>query len=239
MFVLLADDLSPGLATIVSRCVRVPFAAVAARGGRGVAGGPGRGRRRWPRSVAAASGGNLDRARLLADDPGFTDRRSRWRSVPGRLDGTGAAAVSVADELLGLADGALAPLAGRSTPRELAALEEQAEATGARGVPGRQAVEDRHKREERRWRTDDLRMGLAALADAYRDRMVATRALGGRRPVRRGWASSAGGPPPTSRRSTGRPPRPRAQRPGGSAARVAAWSSCRACSNERRPAGVG
>jgi DNA polymerase-3 subunit delta' len=41
-------------------------------------------------------------------------------------------------------------------------------------VPGRRAVEDRHKREERRWRTDDLRMGLAALADAYRDRMVAT-----------------------------------------------------------------
>jgi len=35
-------------------------------------------------------------------------------------------------------------------------------------------VEDRHKREERRWRTDDLRMGLAALADAYRDRLVAT-----------------------------------------------------------------
>ena len=57
--------------------------------------------------------------------------------------------------------------------RELAALEEQAEASGARGVPGRRAVEDRHKREERRWRTDDLRMGLAALADAYRDRMVA------------------------------------------------------------------
>ena len=35
-------------------------------------------------------------------------------------------------------------------------------------------MEDRHKRQERRWRTDDLRMGLAALADAYRDRMVAT-----------------------------------------------------------------
>ena len=58
--------------------------------------------------------------------------------------------------------------------RELAAFEEQAEAIGARGIPGRKAVEDRHKREERRWRTDDLRMGLTALADAYRDRLVAT-----------------------------------------------------------------
>ena len=93
--------------------------------------------------------------------------------MPGRLDGTGATAVTVADGLLGLAEGALAPLREQHA-RELAVLEEQAEATGARGIPGRRAVEDRHKREERRWRTDDLRMGLAALADAYRDRLVAT-----------------------------------------------------------------
>ncbi len=172
VFVLLADDLSPGIATIVSRCVRVPFAPVAPAAveawlvGRGVDASV-------AASVAAASGGDLDRARLLADDPGFSDRRERWHSVPGRLDGTGAAAVTVSDELLALADGALAPLRAEHA-RELAGLEEQAEATGARGVPGRRAVEERHKREERRWRTDDLRMGLAALADALRDRMVAT-----------------------------------------------------------------
>jgi DNA polymerase-3 subunit delta' len=172
VFILLADDLPPGLATIVSRCVQVPFTAVAPRVveewlvGRGVTD-------EVAASVAEASGGNLDRARLLADDPGFDERRRQWRSVPGRLDGTGAAAVTVADGLLALADGALAPLRDRHA-RELATLEEQAEAVGARGIPGRKAVEDRHKREERRWRTDDLRMGLAALADGYRDRLVAT-----------------------------------------------------------------
>jgi DNA polymerase-3 subunit delta' len=172
VFVLLADDLPPGLATIVSRCVQVPFTAVAVREveawlvDRGVAD-------EVAATVAAASGGNLDRARLLAEDPGFDARRRQWRSVPGRLDGTGATAVVVADELLGLAEGAVGPLRDRHAG-ELAALEEQAEAVGARGVPGRRAVEDRHKREERRWRTDDLRMGLAALADAYRDRLVAT-----------------------------------------------------------------
>lgn len=171
VFILLADALPPALATIVSRCIQVPFVAVAPATvegwlvGRGVDGAV-------AASVAAASGGNLDRARLLADDPGFNERRERWRSVPARLDGTGAAAVTVADALLGMAEGALAPLREEHA-RELAALEERAESTGARGVPGRRGVEDRHKREERRWRTDDLRMGLAALADAYRDRMVA------------------------------------------------------------------
>jgi DNA polymerase III subunit delta' len=172
VFVLLADDLPAGLATIVSRCVQVPFAAVSSRAvelwllGRGVPD-------EVAASVATAAGGNLDRARLLAEDPGFDARRRQWRAVPGRLDGTGATAVAVADELLGLADAALGPLRELHV-RELTALEEQAEAVGARGVPGRKAVDDRHKREERRWRTDDLRMGLAALADAYRDRLVAT-----------------------------------------------------------------
>lgn len=171
VFILLADALSPGLATIVSRCVQVPFAPVAPTVveewlvGRGVDSDV-------AATVAAAAGGNLDRARLLADDPGFSDRRDQWRSVPTRLDGTGAAAVTVADGLLTMADGAMAPLREEHA-RELAHLEEQAEATGARGVPGRRGVEDRHKREERRWRTDDLRMGLAALSDVYRDRMVA------------------------------------------------------------------
>ncbi len=175
VFVLLADDLPPGLSTIMSRCVQVPFVAVAPAVveewlvARGVD-------QETARSVSAASGGNLDRARLLVHDPGFGERQRLWQSVPSRLDGTGAAAATAADELLSLAEGALAPLRERHT-RELAALEEQAEAVGARGIPGRRQIDDRHKREERRSRTDDLRMGLASLSGAYRDRMVA--AVGG------------------------------------------------------------
>ncbi len=179
VFVLLADDLPAGLATIVSRCVQIPFAAVppavvsawlVARGvDEGVAG-----------AAAAASGGNLDRARLLVHDAGFATRQERWRSVPARLDGTGSAAVAVATELLGLAEDALVPLREEHA-RELTSLEEQAEASGARGIPGRRQVEERHRREERRWRTDDLRMGLAALAGVYRDRLTALVAAGGPR----------------------------------------------------------
>jgi DNA polymerase III subunit delta' len=172
VFVLVADDIPPGLATIASRCVKVAFDAVPERAvadwlaGQGVD-------RVHAQSVARASGGRLDRARLLVNDAGFVARQDQWRSVPGRLDGTGAAAATAADELLASADEALAPLREQHA-RELSALADQAETMGAKGIPGRRQVEERHKREERRWRTDELRFGLATLAGVLRDRLVAT-----------------------------------------------------------------
>ena len=39
-------------------------------------------------------------------------------------------------------------------------------------MPGRKEVADRQHREERRWRTDELRAGLGVLARAYRDRLA-------------------------------------------------------------------
>jgi DNA polymerase-3 subunit delta' len=172
VFVLVADDLPPTLATIVSRCVLVAFEAVATE--RVVA---------WlvergvdpdhADSVARASGGSLDRARLLVSDAGFVARQERWRSVPVRLDGTGSAAAALSSELLAAADEALAPLRQQHAA-ELEALGDQAEAMGNKSIPGRRSVEEGHKREERRWRTDDLRFGLATLAEVYRDRLVDT-----------------------------------------------------------------
>jgi DNA polymerase III subunit delta' len=172
VFVLLADELSPGLATIASRCVKVVFEPV-----------PVDAVTAWliehgvdpavARSVATQSGGRLDRATLLATDPGFADRMNRWRSVPTRLDGTGAAAATIATELLASAESALGPVR-QQHDAEMAELTERAEATGLRGIPGRKDVEDRHKREERRWRSDEMRTGLAVLSGAYRDRLVAS-----------------------------------------------------------------
>ena len=110
VFVLLADDLPPTLATIVSRCVLVPFDPVpdAAVVDWLVARGVERGH---AESVARASGGRLDRARLLVSDAGFAARQDQWRSVPARLDGTGAAAAALSAELLASADEALGPAA--------------------------------------------------------------------------------------------------------------------------------
>ncbi|HEY1733583.1 MAG TPA: hypothetical protein VGG23_03970 [Acidimicrobiales bacterium] len=170
VFVLLADDVTPELVTVASRCVEVPFPPVAKAAVVDwlIAQGVDADRADL---IAEGAGGNLDRARLLAGDASYADRLALWRAVPSRLDGHGATAGSLARALLDAADAALGPLR-EAQADELQRLADQAEALGERGVPGRKEITDRHHREERRWRTDELRVGLGVLARAYRDRLA-------------------------------------------------------------------
>jgi DNA polymerase-3 subunit delta' len=108
---------------------------------------------------------------LLAADEHLAARRALWHSVPARLDGTGSTAAQLASALLASADEATAPLRTRHA-EELEKRAADAEAAGLKAIPGRKAVEEEQRREERRWRTDELRAGLAVLAGAYRDRMT-------------------------------------------------------------------
>jgi DNA polymerase-3 subunit delta' len=169
VFVMLAEDVPPELDTIASRCARVDLqpldeATVAAVL---VAEGT---REDQAAVVAAAAGGRLDRARLLAADEGFAARLALWRAVPDRLDGTGATVSVLTDELLSSIDQPVEVL------RKLHAgeLRELADRASERGetVRGRADIEARHRREQRRVRTDELRAGLATLARAYRDRLA-------------------------------------------------------------------
>jgi DNA polymerase-3 subunit delta' len=178
VFVLLADDVPPELVTVASRCVEVAFPPIATSVvtswlvARGMAA---------PEAALVAEGaaGDLDRAQLLAEDPGFAARLELWRSVPALLDGHGATAGRLARELLGAADAALEPLKA-SHVQQMQSLSEDAEALGERAVPGRKDVTDRQHREERRFRTDELRAGFGVLARAYRDRLVETVSDGAR-----------------------------------------------------------
>ena len=172
VYVILAEQVPPELVTIASRCARVDFAAVppdrlvAALVDGGMTPD-------MAAEVAAAAGGRPDRALLLASDAGFAARRAAWRDAPGRLDGTGAAAAVTADQLLGTLESVVEPLRARQAS-ELAEVAERARLYGER--PGeRKELEARHKREERRARTDELRFGLATLAAAYRDQLAAAR----------------------------------------------------------------
>lgn len=174
VFVLLADHVPAELVTVASRSVRIDVPPLPADRvesallAEGVL-------PEVAAVAAAAARGSLARARLLASDPGLARRREQWASVPQRLDGTGAAVMVVVDELLGGIEEAMEPLAARQS-EELAALEERVAVLGERGS-GRRGLAEGHKREQRRHRTEELRFGLATLADRYRTDVDAVGAI--------------------------------------------------------------
>ncbi|MGD0218878.1 MAG: DNA polymerase III subunit delta' [Acidimicrobiales bacterium] len=169
VIIVLADARAPALVTIASRCVEVEFspldaeAIAAALRADGAA-------EEVAIAAASAANGRLDRARLLVEDPGFASREARWRAVPERLDGTGVTVATLAAELLAATDELLVVLSARQAA-ELDAVDAAAELAGERRAPGRRAIEERHRREQRQVRTDELRAGLATLASAYRFRL--------------------------------------------------------------------
>jgi DNA polymerase-3 subunit delta' len=170
VFIGLAEHVAPELVTIASRCVRIDFRPLPVGVLVSVLTAEGVDAERAV-EVAAAANGSLERARLLASDPGFAARRALWAGAPNRLDGTGAAAAVLAGELLASIDELLEPLRARQAV-EADEVEARAERYGERGS-GRKDLADRHKREQRRVRMDELRAGLATLAGSYRDRLAA------------------------------------------------------------------
>jgi DNA polymerase-3 subunit delta' len=181
IFILLAELVPPELATVASRCVRVDLrplreeeitAALEADGVPADRAGV----------LARLSLGRLDRARLLASDPEALARREAWASVPARLDATGYTIAQVAKELLKSVESSSTPLLARQEAELAEAASQEASSVRVNGKATRsrlkdrsilKELEDRHRREQRRQRTDELRTGLAVLAGAYRDRAIA------------------------------------------------------------------
>jgi len=168
VFLLLADELPEHLVTIESRCVEVGFHQLSTESILEVLEREGVSSVQ-ARSSAEAAAGNLDRARLLATDPHLTERLAMWRRLPELLAGESPAAL--ASTLLGALEAAVEPLKARHA-EELEQIKTEAEGPGRRRVGGLKEVEQRQQREQRRFRTEELRFGLAALARAYRERMV-------------------------------------------------------------------
>ena len=170
IFVILAEEVPNELVAIASRAVRVEFGpvpldAITARlVDEGIA-------EDAAVAAAAAAGGDLTRARLLARDPSLVVRRDSWASIPHRLDGTGHTAANLVDEVVAHIDAAQGPLDERQEDERLA-LQEQIETYGLRTSELKE-LEKRHKREVRRHRTAELRFGLAVLAAEYRDDLAA------------------------------------------------------------------
>ncbi len=170
VFVIVADFVPPDLVTIASRCARVEFRLLSPSDLADVLMAQGHGRTE-AEAAAELANGSLDRAAMLVADNRTVARLELWKQVPGRLDGTGATVARLADELMAACEEAGDPVRRRQES-ELAELGEVARSSGERGIPGRKEIEDRHKREQRRVRTDELRAGLTVVGRTYRDRLA-------------------------------------------------------------------
>ena len=163
LFILTAEEIPVGITTIASRCATVEFDAISPEELFEQLVGSGT-EQETASMIAAAANGSIDRAMLLASDETAIDRWNAWSALHSVLDGSGSSAAEAADRILVMIDAATAPLQNRQE-QESQDLDERAERFGERGV-GRRSLEDRHKRELRRLRTDELLMGMTALGNA-------------------------------------------------------------------------
>ena len=169
VIVLLSEEIPPGHTTVASRCVIVEFNPVPDEDVRRILEREGISPEGLDDIVAAAAG-DVSRARLLARDDGLSARRRAWAAAPARLNGTGSTVFALVDDLRALIDEAQAPL----TTRQQAESEELARVEANVGAQARQRreMDARHRREQRLLRADELRFGLATLADCYRQQLA-------------------------------------------------------------------
>lgn len=164
IFILLADQIVPLLSTITSRCVVLNFVRpddatiITELRKIGVSS-------KDAQAIARVANGNIQRARMLVSDKWLAQRQQAFADVPYQLDGTGATVARVVDELLEHIDNASEPLLTEHA-NELEELEQRVALTGERGS-GRKTLQDRHKRQARKFKSDELRSGLNAIAATY------------------------------------------------------------------------
>ena len=122
------------------------------------------------RDAAAAANGQLSSCPGAGARHELATRMSSWRSVPERLTGTPAASSRVAKEIAESLDEAIAPLQ-RLQQEELERRASDAREMGLRSAGNRRDIDAQFKREQRRFRLDELRFGFSALTGVYRERL--------------------------------------------------------------------
>lgn len=166
VWVLLADDVPAEMATITSRSIVIPLDPVppAAVTERLIAEGNAA---EAAEAAAHAAAGDLSLARLLVADERLALRCEGWARIPEQLDGTGHVVWRLVAEQRAAVDDALDHVKRRFDADE-ADLAHRVEELG---LPKTRLKElaDSHKRQLRRARTAELRLGLATLARRYRD----------------------------------------------------------------------
>lgn len=170
IFLLSAEELPEALDTVISRCVEIKLRALSQVDLRTVLESEGADAQ-VAKDAAAAANGNLRRARVLVRDRELASRVASWRNVPERLSGPPAVSSRVAQEISASLDDAITPLQ-QLQEEEMARRTSDAKEMGLRAVSNRRDVEAQFKREQRRFRLDELRFGFSALTGVYRERLV-------------------------------------------------------------------
>jgi DNA polymerase-3 subunit delta' len=170
IFLLTAQDVPAALDTVVSRCVHMKLKGLSEGELEEILRQEGASDE-TARSAALAANGNVQRARVLVRDPALAQRIVQWQSVPKRLKGTPASASTIAIEISQALDDAIAPLM-QMQDEEMEHLVADAREMGQRPVANRKDIEAQFKREQRRFRIDELRFGLSALTNVYREQLV-------------------------------------------------------------------
>ena len=169
VFLLGASELPGALDTVASRCVLVRLAAPSDADieerlrAEGVSADA-------AHTAAHAALGSLERARVLADDPALVARLDWWRALPDRLAGTPAVASALAREAAGLLDEAMVPLE-RSLAVAAARERDESGQLGGR-ASSRRELEAQSRREQRRFRSEELTLGLSTVTAVYRERLA-------------------------------------------------------------------
>lgn len=168
IFLLTAHETPPALDTIVSRCLEVHLRGLSDADVAAIVMADGV-EASLAHTAAAAANGDVRRARILARDDALVQRATQWRTVPDRFDGSPAGAARIVEEIARALDDAVAPLIAlqhdEATRRGIEARE-----LGTRPA-NRRDLEATFKREQRRFRTDELRFGVRVLTEVYRQRL--------------------------------------------------------------------
>ena len=170
IYILTAEDVPVALETIESRCVEVRLRSLSEEDLRSILEREGADAAS-AQMAANAANGNVRRARVLVRDSALAQRIARWRGVPERLNGTPATASAVALEISQALDEAIAPLQ-EMQEEEMRRRVQDSREMGQRSVTNRREIDAQFKREQRRFRIDELRFGLSALTNVYRERLV-------------------------------------------------------------------
>ncbi len=168
-FVLLADQVGDNLVTIASRCLTLQFSPLSNDTIISILMSEGA-QHTTAEAAAKSSHGSLTRARLLASDHQLAHRREFFANIPRRIDGTGATVIAIVEQIMALIDESVEPLQ-RVHEQEIIDIENNLKLMGVKRG-GKKTLEDKHKREIRRHRTDELRDGLTEIASVYRDELA-------------------------------------------------------------------